>query len=245
MTAQFHIAFNIAPGARLHRPARSARLAAGEGSSRRASRAADPAAPRYLDESALETPSLALADAARETLRMGDVVEVMLRQVMTALMTNDRALVARSRAWTTWSTSSTRRSSSTSPSSRAAASTSARAAARWRSSRSRINLEHVGDIIDKNLTELAAKKIKRKFQFSTEGAAELAAFHKRILESLRIALGVFMSGDVRDARKLIAEKTELRNAELAAAERHFERLRAGPAGDAGDDLAAPRRACAT
>src|SRR5439155_7087874 len=55
--------------------------------------AGDPASPRYLDESALETPSLALADAARETLRMGDLVEVMLRQVMAALLTNDRALV--------------------------------------------------------------------------------------------------------------------------------------------------------
>ncbi|MGY4409239.1 Na/Pi-cotransporter [Bradyrhizobium sp. LB7.1] len=53
----------------------------------------DPARPRYLDESALETPSLALADAAREALRMGDFVEVMLRKVMAAMMTGDRALV--------------------------------------------------------------------------------------------------------------------------------------------------------
>ena len=45
-------------------------------------------------KSALETPSLALADAARETLRMGDIVEVMLRQIMTALMTDDRALAS-------------------------------------------------------------------------------------------------------------------------------------------------------
>jgi phosphate:Na+ symporter len=90
-----------------------------------------------------------------------------------------------------------------------------------------INLEHIGDIIDKNLSELAAKKIKGKFQFSNEGAAELAAFHKRILENLRIAFGVFMSGDVKEARKLIAEKAQLRNAEIAAAERHFERLREG------------------
>ena len=44
-----------------------------------------------------------------------------------------------------------------------------------------INLEHIGDIIDKNLTELAAKKIKRNLQFSDEGAAEITAFHKRIL----------------------------------------------------------------
>jgi phosphate:Na+ symporter len=90
-----------------------------------------------------------------------------------------------------------------------------------------INLEHVGDIIDKNLSELASKKIKRKLEFSTDGAAELAAFHKRILESLRLALGAFMSGDISDARKLIAEKTELRNAELGAAESHLARLRDG------------------
>jgi PhoU domain len=91
----------------------------------------------------------------------------------------------------------------------------------------RHNLEHVGDIIDKNLSEVAAKKIKRKLQFSPEGAAELTAFHERVLDSLKIAFAVFMSGDVIQARKLIAEKAELRNAELAAAERHLERLREG------------------
>jgi phosphate:Na+ symporter len=90
-----------------------------------------------------------------------------------------------------------------------------------------INLEHIGDIIDKNLSEVAAKKIKRGLQFSNEGAAELTAFHKRVLESLKISFGVFMSGDVNEARKLIAEKAQLRNAELSAAEQHLERLREG------------------
>jgi phosphate:Na+ symporter len=90
-----------------------------------------------------------------------------------------------------------------------------------------INLEHVGDIIDKNLTELAAKKTKRKLQFSDEGARELAAFHDRIVKSFRIALAVFMSEDANAARRLITEKAELRGAELAAAERHLERLRVG------------------
>ena len=93
MTAEFHVAFNVAlalafiglldPLAWLLEKIFPERK-----------KSADPAAPRYLDESALETPSLALADAARETLRMGDIVEVMLRQVMTALMTNDRALAS-------------------------------------------------------------------------------------------------------------------------------------------------------
>jgi phosphate:Na+ symporter len=90
-----------------------------------------------------------------------------------------------------------------------------------------LNLEHVGDIIDKNLMELAAKKIKRRLVFSKEGAAELAAFHQEVLDNLKLAFSVFMSGDVKIARRLITEKTELRATELAAAESHLARLREG------------------
>jgi phosphate:Na+ symporter len=188
---------------------------------------ADPSAPRYLDEALLETPSLALADASRETLRMGDVVEVMLRQVMVALMTNDRTLVTEvsrmdnavdrlDEAIKIYLTKLTRGSLDEHEGRRATEIISFV-----------INLEHIGDIIDKNLSEVAAKKIKRQHQFSSEGAAELTSFHKRVLESLKTAFGVFMSGDVNEARKLIAEKAQLRNAELSAAEQHLERLREG------------------
>ena len=90
-----------------------------------------------------------------------------------------------------------------------------------------INLEHVGDIIDKNLCELATKKIKRRSSSRPMERAELEAFHKQIVDSLRLGFSVFMSGDIADARKLIAEKAVIRSAELAAAERHFERLREG------------------
>ena len=75
-----------------------------------------------------------------------------------------------------------------------------------------INLEHIGDIIDKNLCQLALKKIKRGYQFSPEGAAELTAFHKRVCECLQAAFGIFMAGDVAAARRLVREKAELRKA---------------------------------
>jgi phosphate:Na+ symporter len=188
---------------------------------------ADPARPRYLDESALETPSLALADAAREALRMGDLVEIMLRKVMAAMMTGDRTLVDQvskmdnvvdslDEAIKLYLTKLTRGSLDEGEGRRAMEIISFA-----------INLEHIGDIIDKNLSELATKKIKRRFQFSPEGAEELAAFHKRTMESLRIAFGVFMSGDANEARKLLVEKTTLKNTELAAVERHLDRLREG------------------
>jgi phosphate:Na+ symporter len=187
----------------------------------------DAAAPRYLDDAALETPPLALANAARETLRMGDTVEAMLRDVMTALMTNDRKLLSEverrddivdklNEAIKLYITKLTRDSLDDREGRRAMEIISFT-----------INLEHIGDIIDKNLCELAAKKIKRRYQFSPEGAAELTGFHKRVCECLQAAFGIFMTGDVVAARKLLQEKSELRGAELAAADRHFDRLREG------------------
>jgi phosphate:Na+ symporter len=90
-----------------------------------------------------------------------------------------------------------------------------------------INLEHIGDIIDKNLLELATKKIKHKYEFSKEGAAELEEFYQSILDNLKLAFGVFMNRDVRIARKLIEEKTQVRTAELRSADSHLSRLREG------------------
>ena len=226
LTAIFHIAFNVATAilfigvldalARLLTWLLPDRV-----------QAADPARPRYLDESALETPSLALADAARETLRAGDMVETMLRNVMTAMMTNDRALVDQvsrmdnavdglDEAIRLYLTKLTRGSLDEREGRRA-----------MEIIAFAINLEHIGDIVDKNLSELAVKKIKRRLQFSADGAEELSAFHRRIMELLRMAFGVFMSGDVGEAHRLLAEKAALRNVELAATERHLERLREG------------------
>ena len=74
---------------------------------------------------------------------------------------------------------------------------------------------------------LTRGSLKRRYQFSPEGAAELTAFHKRICESLQVAFGVFMTGDVEAARRLIREKAELRGIEPTAGDRHFERLREG------------------
>ncbi len=226
LIAGFHVAFNLGTALIFIGPLDGvARLL--ERLFPERARDADPARPRYLDETALETPSLALADAARETLRMGDTVEQMLRNVMAAMMTNDRALVDQvsrmdnivdelDEAIKLYITKLTRGSLDEREGRRAMEIISFA-----------INLEHIGDIIDKNLSELATKKIKRRFQFSPEGAEELSDFHKQIMNSLRIAFGVFMSGDIAQARALLAQKANLRNAELAATERHLDRLREG------------------
>ncbi len=187
----------------------------------------DPAAPRYLDETVIDSPAVALACAARETLHMGDIVETMLQQTIVAMMNDDRKMVAEisrmdnavdrlDEAIKLYVTKVTRESLEDADGRRAMEIISFT-----------INLEHIGDIIDKNLMELAAKKIKRKLQFSKEGAAELEAFHRRVVDNLKLAFGVFISGDTRTARRLLEEKASLREAEMAAAENHLARLREG------------------
>ena len=90
-----------------------------------------------------------------------------------------------------------------------------------------INLEHVGDIIDKNLSELAAKRLRLKLSLSPEGLAEIDAMYDQLLAHLRLAIAVFMSSDIEAARRLVAEKEQFRDLERVSTERHFQRVREG------------------
>jgi phosphate:Na+ symporter len=226
MTADFHTAFNLVMAAIFFLPLSGLARQLERFLPERA-KPKDLSTPLYLDESALAEPSVALSCAARETLHIGDVVESMLRQTMTALTIDDRKLVAEicrmddavdrlDEAVKLYVTKISRESLDAADGQRAMEIISFS-----------INLEHVGDIIDKNLMELAAKKIKRKLTFSKEGATELEAFHQEVLNNLKLAFSVFMSGDVRLSRQLIAEKDKLRAAEMSASESHLARLREG------------------
>src|SRR5262245_2373104 len=187
----------------------------------------DPSRPRHLDRSTLDTPSLALAHAAREALRVGDLIETMLRDSFEVLRRGDpeklRSVAAMDdhvdklhEAIKLFVTDVSREPLSAHESRHAAEVLSFTT-----------NLEHIGDIVDKSLLELAEKKIRRQLRFSHEGWSELRALHGRVVNNLQKALGVFMSRDVGIARKLVDEKVAVREAEREAAENHLARLRAG------------------
>jgi phosphate:Na+ symporter len=226
LAADFHSAFNVAIALAFIAPLPA--LAAFLTRSLPAqTKPADPATPVYLDITAAGTPSVGLVCAAREVLRMGDLVETMLRQTMVAFLSGDRKLVAQiskmddavdslNEAVKLYVTRITRDSLDDRDGHRAMEIVSFS-----------INLEHVGDIIDKNLMDLARKKIQRGITFSRDGEAELVAFHQHVVDNLRLAVGIFMSGDINVARQLIAAKAELRTTEFAAAERYLMRLRDG------------------
>lgn len=183
--------------------------------------------PRHLDEHLLETPSLALSMAARETLRMGDIIEEMLAKTIRVFQEDDKALLSEVET-------QEEQIDELYEAVKLYLMRLSRDELDDDESRKSIeiitfttNLEHVGDIIDKNLMELAAKKIKGKLSFSEQGLAELADVHAMLMETVRLSLSVFISQDAQQARALLARKDQFRKMELEGTEWHLERLRSG------------------
>ena len=184
----------------------------------------DPAKPRYLDPSALETPALAISCAAREALRIGDVIEQMLNGVMMVLKTNDRVLAERLRkmddivdelytAVKLYLTQVSREA------------LDEKEGRRWADIVSFvINMEQVGDIIERVIIDIEEKKIDKGRNFSDAGLAEICDLHSRLIANLRLGLGVFINGDLKSAQELLAQKVQFRDLERAYANTHLERL---------------------
>lgn len=185
--------------------------------------------PRYLDESALTTPPAALACAARETLRISDYIQRMLRETLETLKTHDLKRVQ-----------AVREEDNIVDELYGAlkqymASISGQDMDKKESKRFleiltfATNLEHIGDIIEKSLMELSAKKIRNQYMFSDEGFKEISNFHAAVMENLQLAQNIFMSGDVDMARRLVEEKAAVRKSERRASKSHIDRLRRGVA----------------
>jgi phosphate:Na+ symporter len=186
-------------------------------------------APQHLDASVLGTPSEALACAMRETLNVGDIVLDMLRRSTAAFEGSDAQVIKEIE----------REDDRVDKFHDAIKHYLVRASKTdmtEQESRHYIeilafntNLEHIGDLIDKNLMELAQKRLKKGLRFSPEGLTELHQFHGVVVGNMRLALNVFATRDVSLARRLLQEKAAVRAREFDAADRHFARLRDGRA----------------
>jgi phosphate:Na+ symporter len=181
----------------------------------------------HLDEALLDRPQVALAAAQREVMAMADHVEIMLRDTIRAFESSDEQhqqdikaldneVDRRQEEVKLYLTRLTRQKLSEADSRRA-----------FDLIMFTTNLEHVGDIIDKSLLQLAAKKHRLKVNFSPAGWNEICMLHTRVIEQMRLAMTVFMTGDVGVARELVAEKDRIRAAEREAMENHLQRLRDG------------------
>jgi phosphate:Na+ symporter len=180
--------------------------------------------PNHLDPSALATPSLAISCAAREALHQADVVETMLRGVMTVIKTNDMQLAQDLRklddtvdglysAIKYYLTKISRQQ------------LNEKESRRWTDIISfTINMEQIGDTVERVLLDIEDKKIRKGREFSDAGMTEISAMHARLLDNLRLGMSVFLDGNLRDAQRLLEEKVRFREMEREYASSHLERL---------------------
>ncbi|MGO4852065.1 Na/Pi cotransporter family protein [Phaeovulum sp. W22_SRMD_FR3] len=178
----------------------------------------------YLDESSLATPSLALAGAAREVLRMGDQVGEMLESNLEA-MRRDLPEGKRTIAQLDDSVDAKLRAVKFYLARLRGMPLDESEARRCNEVMSyALNIEHIGDIIDHYLSEIAEKRMARRVRFSAQGMAELTEFYEITLSNLRLAQSVFLTRDVELARQLITAKVSVREVEEVSSARHMARI---------------------
>ncbi|QNN20833.1 Na/Pi cotransporter family protein [Planctomycetales bacterium ZRK34] len=184
--------------------------------------------PRYINtRGPVDSIALALGQSRQEILHMSEIVRGMLADMWRALKANDERLVRDvahrddhvdlldeelKRYLTRVIGSDTDNDE---------------AAEQMLQLRYTADLETIGDIIDKNLCELAHKKIELGVVFSPEGWAELDDFFNKVLENLQIAETAFVTRDHQLADQLIRHKQRLHTYAQELRDRHFTRLNAG------------------
>jgi phosphate:Na+ symporter len=180
--------------------------------------------PRYIQDAPGDSASLALGQSQREIIRVSEIVRQMLDDLWLALKNNDEAkardiarqddqvdlLDARIKRYLAQLGSEMDEIAN---------------------SREQINqltylteLESIGDIIDKNLSELVIKKIKLHAQFTDQGWQELDDFYHKVARNLLIADTAFATRDKLLAQQLLRHKDYLRKYEQELRDRHFARL---------------------
>ncbi|MBP6406777.1 MAG: Na/Pi cotransporter family protein, partial [Ramlibacter sp.] len=180
--------------------------------------------PHHLDPSALSTPSLAISCAAREALHQADIVETMMLGMLKVIKNNDLQLAEDLRKLddTVDELYSAIKYYLTKISREALGEEESR---RWTDIISfTINMEQIGDIIERVLIDIEDKKIKKGRSFSEAGMAEICELHARLVDNLRLGMSVFLNGTVRDAQKLLEEKARFRDLEREYATTHLGRL---------------------
>jgi phosphate:Na+ symporter len=188
---------------------------------------ADPSQPMYLDGAARETPSIAIAGAAREALRMSDVFETMLAGALDSLDRGDRKRVTETRRMDDVLDRLDREIKEyiTSLDIDALSDTEHRRLSEIVAFTT--NIEHAGDILEKSLMPLAAKRIKRGLAFSDANRDEIRQMIERLIGNARAAAAVFMTDDPGAARQLLGEKEVFRDIETRATHAHFGIAREG------------------
>lgn len=180
-----------------------------------------------LDPAALATPERALSCAAREILRMGEMVEAMLRSTIrlyanwdddaASAITGNQTAVRKMHFNIKLYLAGLNRGELTEQSRRKSMELATLAA----------HLEAAGEFLEGNMMGLARRLDTDGLAFSTTGWREICDLHDRVLANVQLALNIMMTQNPDDARELVAEKDHIRAIEQKLQRNHLDRLREG------------------
>jgi phosphate:Na+ symporter len=182
---------------------------------------------KYLNQTMLGTPSLALAQATRETMRMAEIAQDMLKMSLPALLKCDSALIDKietmddqvdflDRSIRIYLTQMSKNQL-----------TPEEAEHQMEILTVISNLEAIGDVVDKNILEQARKKSENCVQFSDDGRKDIEELHARVLENLELTVSAFATRNRALAERAYRNKTRIRDLEKKYYRRHIDRLESG------------------
>ncbi len=181
----------------------------------------------YLNPQTIDTPAVALGQALRETLRLGDVVLQSLRDSLMVLEHDDerllREVIARDDVIDRLEEDIKQFLIGLGQQSLTEEQAERETALIFVIA----NLEEIGDVIEKNLMELAAKKIAGHHVFSQQGWLEIRELHAKVVENLELAMSALASNDPTIAEKVIRHKSVVNVLERQLRQTHIRRLHEG------------------
>jgi phosphate:Na+ symporter len=185
-----------------------------------------PAATTYLDPQALESPSLALANATRETLAMADGVKTMLQYFWKGYSSRDLMLMHRVQQEDDRVDNSYRGIKDYL--SRIQEGLSAEEK-RWQLALFTFSneLESVGDLIEKNLCDLLRKQTADGTFLPDADFLALQELHDKVLARFNVATSLLGNRGTTQAKAFLAGKETLNEWCRQAQRDHYERLRIG------------------
>lgn len=177
--------------------------------------------PLFLDVEALETPYLAMSNAAREILRMGDLVDALLRLFVAAMTRHDKATVNQA----------TRLGRDLDKLHEAVKGYLAKLDPSDLTSRDAerlsdliefaVNVGHAGDVLERRIVQVAGRNDAIANDADRDA---VLGIHARVTTQLKLALSTMMTEDRRMARELVDAKRAVNEAERAAVRDHLARL---------------------
>ncbi len=183
--------------------------------------------PRYLDKKSLEIPSLAFANVRREMMRMLDMDMEMFRDCSKVFEKNDRILLEAIQCQDDQVDLLDKEIKFYLAKLSQENLTSEQADMELSLIAMTSKLEEIGDVINRNILELADKKIRKARKFSAEGWKEIKEFHQKVLEDFKISAASLATEDESLARRTLRHHEQLSEMERDFRQEHLMRLHKG------------------